>query len=399
MEGCENEGGPPNALFISYLSKLREKSLNRKDGRSVVLYDKALDSLRRYPLPLRSVKEARKLKHVGPRVEADLEACMAKYGGAPPPSEGGKRATVVVQEVEDADNGRKQKRQKHDEVVASEVAEDASGAKYEWSEGDQVVLVVDHRELARKRGAKLEMELERLGVQLESKVLALADMAWIVRDKRGVDWMLRHAVERKTVSDLSSSIKDGRYREQKFRLSLAQLTRVAYLVEGSLKPSAKYAQKAAYSLLPAETLEAAIASTAYGSSGFVVQRCSDMAHTARWLLAYTRQLQALLPRPELRDSLLFGFGLAAFNDRNKKELNPTVSDIFAKQLLAVAGVSGKKIVPLVARFATLSGLWEAYEKCDSKEKRRALLASTQLSENRTLGPVAATAIAKAIFPD
>lgn len=46
-----------NNLFISYLERLRAKCVERGDGRSVVLYEKALVSLKRYPVPLRSVKE------------------------------------------------------------------------------------------------------------------------------------------------------------------------------------------------------------------------------------------------------------------------------------------------------------------------------------------------------
>jgi ERCC4-type nuclease len=398
----ESHGGdPPNKLFISYLSKLREKSLNRKDGRAVVLYDKALESLRRYPLPLRSVKEALKLKNIGQRVAADLEACMAKYGGGPapvaaaPPPKPRKRQAA---DTTPSEGGKKQKASAAVVVIEDvDVEEEPQKEAYEWRAGDEVVLVVDHRELARKRGAKLRQELERLGVRMESAALALADMAWIVRDGRGGVWMLRHAVERKTVSDLSASIKDGRYREQKFRLAQAGLARVAYLVEGSLTPNTKYQQKAAHSLLPAATLEAAVASTAYGGSSFLVQRCRDVAHTAHWLLMYTQQLQALLLRPAARAELLFGCSLAAFNARNQKELNPSVSDVFAKQLLAVQGVSCKKVVPLVNRYPTMAHLWQAYEECEGKTERRKLLQNVALSENRTLGPVASTTIAKMVF--
>ena len=192
-------------------------------------------------------------------------------------------------------------------------------------------------------------------------------------------------------------MQDGRYREQKFRLAQAGLARGVYLVEGPLTPSGKYRQNAAHALLPAETLEAAIASTAYGSSAFLLQRCRDVAHTAHWLLAYTRQLQTLLPRASARQELLFGCTLAIFNVRNKKELNPSVSDVFAKQLLAVNGVSSKKVVPLIHRYPTLSRLWDAFEECDGKTARRRLLEKVPLSENRLLGPVTSTTIAKMMF--
>jgi crossover junction endonuclease MUS81 len=90
---------------------------------------------------------------------------------------------------------------------------------------------------------------------------------------------------------LSASIKDGRYRDQKFRLSRASLSGVVYLIEGPLQKSKQFNDKAAWSLLPPETLEAAIMSTAFGSSNFMVERSADAAHTAKWLALYTQQLQ------------------------------------------------------------------------------------------------------------
>lgn len=103
--------------------------------------------------------------------------------------------------------------------------------------------------------------------------------------------LILFCLQRKTVSDLSASIKDGRYRDQKFRLSRAGLSGVVYLIEGPLLKPKQFNEKAAWSLLPVETLEAAITSTSYGSSAFMVERSPDAAHTARWLARYTSQLQ------------------------------------------------------------------------------------------------------------
>ncbi len=205
MEEVENA---PNRLFISYLTRLRDKSLRRNDRRSAQVYEKALASMRLYPLPLRSVQEAALIKNVGAKVLADLEACALRYGAdikskrsskpsrkradkalidvdapstnaaapasapAPAPIQKGKRARVVVQQ-EEAD---------HEPV-------------YEYRPGDKVVLVVDFRELARKRGARLKEALERTGVCFESRGLGLGDMAWIVKDSNGKERMLRHIVE------------------------------------------------------------------------------------------------------------------------------------------------------------------------------------------------------------
>lgn len=151
-----------------------------------------------------------------------------------------------------------------------------------------VRLLVDFRELKRKRGRQLKQALEELHVPVEERVLALSDMLWVVQTASGAECVMRHGVERKTVSDLSESIKDGRYYEQKERLKHAQLRTVVYLIEGPLTlklPSysyhqaggggggaAQYRQQQAWAILPPETLEAAIASTRYTLVRARVQR-------------------------------------------------------------------------------------------------------------------------------
>jgi ERCC4-type nuclease len=79
-------------------------------------------------------------------------------------------------------------------------------------------------------------------------------------------------VERKTVTDLSDSIKDGRYYEQKGRLKVSGLRNIVYLIEGPLKPQKSFSfhqqggpgayARPDWTILPVETLESAILSSA-----------------------------------------------------------------------------------------------------------------------------------------
>lgn len=52
---------------------------------------------------------------------------------------------------------------------------------------------------------------------------------WLYQDQ-----VLDYAVERKKADDLASSIHDGRYKEQKFRLKGSGITNLYYLFEGHL---------------------------------------------------------------------------------------------------------------------------------------------------------------------
>ena len=84
-------------------------------------------------------------------------------------------------------------------------------------------LIIDNRERAL-------IELFELNgtIQIEKSNLDIGDIMFIFNDNPAV------IIERKTLADLSSSIKDGRYKEQKHRLlnSIESRVRKMYIIEG-----------------------------------------------------------------------------------------------------------------------------------------------------------------------
>lgn len=62
---------------------------------------------------------------------------------------------------------------------------------------------------------KVTSELSSLNVAFEMRRLSVGDFAWICRDKNGRELMLPYILERKRLDDLSGSIQDGRFHEQK----------------------------------------------------------------------------------------------------------------------------------------------------------------------------------------
>lgn len=57
--------------------------------------------------------------------------------------------------------------------------------------------------------------VESQGVKLQVRKLQVGDFAWIARNTEGQELLLPYIVERKRLDDLASSIKDGRFHEQK----------------------------------------------------------------------------------------------------------------------------------------------------------------------------------------
>lgn len=62
---------------------------------------------------------------------------------------------------------------------------------------------------------KVKTELSSLNVAFEMRRLSVGDFAWICCDQSGNELMLPYILERKRLDDLSGSIKDGRFHEQK----------------------------------------------------------------------------------------------------------------------------------------------------------------------------------------
>lgn len=62
---------------------------------------------------------------------------------------------------------------------------------------------------------KVISELSSLNVTFEMRRLSVGDFAWICRDRSGKELMLPYILERKRLDDLSGSIQDGRFHEQK----------------------------------------------------------------------------------------------------------------------------------------------------------------------------------------
>lgn len=87
-----------------------------------------------------------------------------------------------------------------------------------------VHLIIDNREVKGvTERREFLTEIENRGIRVETRPLEVGDMQWVAkaRSERGdLEVVLDFVVERKRMDDLVSSIKDGRYAEQKVRIRL-----------------------------------------------------------------------------------------------------------------------------------------------------------------------------------
>lgn len=99
-----------------------------------------------------------------------------------------------------------------------------------------VILLVDTAETVGKGTSPFDdpilCHLNHLNIPHEVRHLKVGDYIWICRDfNMKKELVLPYIIERKRMDDFSSSIKDGRFHEQKFRLKQSGIQNLIYLVE------------------------------------------------------------------------------------------------------------------------------------------------------------------------
>ncbi|TMW66897.1 hypothetical protein Poli38472_012013 [Pythium oligandrum] len=282
-------------------------------------------------------------------------------------------------------------------VFTSDSERDLIAPDDEW----QLVLLLDHREILSRRNRDiLERKLLECNVTCEVRVLNVGDVQWIARryrrdpltDSCSVDeLMLNVIIERKEVNDLSGSIVDRRYNEQKTRLKESGMTHVIYLVEGSLSQQ---------TTVRTSGLQTALCRTQVQDQ-FFVQLCQNADETVAFLRGVHARLLAKLPlsmrcrNPErstsIRPPYFASFSAStaavtpedwcrqfcrpvrtftAFNAQFRKKADFTVGELYQMMLMQVPGLSASRTVALSAQFPTFHHLCEALERGESLDNVR-----------------------------
>lgn len=254
-----------------------------------------------------------------------------------------------------------------------------------------VELVVDTREIFGKSERDyMEKNLKAKGVTPSMRSLNLGDVLWVAKMKdpgfltrkglEGDEIMLDYIVERKRVDDLVSSIKDGRFHEQKFRLKKSGLKNVIYLVE---EVTHRFDAIALY----AEAMQTAIAA-AQIVDGFFVKRTMMMDDTIRYLVGMTKLLKQryetrplhVIPTPivtannyrpllkhleEKEPGTEYHVTYSAFACLSSKSETLTLRDVYLKMLMCTRGLTGEKAIELQKKWKTPNDLVLAYRQLEA----------------------------------
>ena len=192
-------------------------------------------------------------------------------------------------------------------------------------------------------------------------------------------------IERKTLSDLASSIRDGRYKEQSFRLTECSMHNhnIIYIIEGALSTYNKSNYKNSIS---ESTLLSSIISLNY-YKGFSTYRTLNTLETAMYLLYIASKLQREkdkkqpyygkiieLPKINNTDSsgnLSMNLSIQENNDEEKycevlskrvKKNNITTKNIGEIILSQIPNVSNQSAIAIMVKFKTIKALLYSLEE-------------------------------------
>ncbi|KAL0096319.1 hypothetical protein J3Q64DRAFT_1669088 [Phycomyces blakesleeanus] len=300
---------------------------------------------------------------------------------------------------------RKQKQQESqaDSNFLNECRHDPS-AKFSPGSYD-IVLILDNREVKMRNNRDyIQEKLAQKGVRVITRALDLGDVVWIAQ-KRGSDspgdWLfLDIIIERKRLDDLISSIKDGRFHEQKKRLKESGARKVMYVVEEYNKEEA-----VRFGL---QAIQTAMAATQV-IDGFYLKRTQSIDDTIDYLVCMTRVVEKMYANttfyriPEhvvSRENYLklradyaaeaassassaagqqisleyYTISYPLYNRLNSKYGASTLKELYGRMLRTMRGVSGDKATALSQVYQTPHALFEAFEAKKGDTKAAKMLA-------------------------
>ena len=258
-----------------------------------------------------------------------------------------------------------------------------------------IVLLVDNREqFAHGGGGRttafdegMQRLLER-GIKAEPRGLPIGDALWIARHRRHPqqEFCLDVIVERKRVDDLEASIKDSRYKKQKFYLKRCGLRRPCYLLEGD--PEAVPGNQ----MWRTKAVKTAMLTTEV-MDGFQVLRTPDAHGTFDLYARLTTAMRELYIK---RSAAPAGASSASpekcptFQQfcsavTAAKAENKTVHALWGRMLTQIHGVGGEVAEAVVCQYPTPSALFDAYARCPSVGAARDLLAGIKTSAVKSVG--------------
>lgn len=241
-------------------------------------------------------------------------------------------------------------------------------------------LIVDNRE-----GKLKDLMNPELNIRFDN--LEIGDFVFQKKDTNEVVFI----IERKTLPDLASSIKSGRYREQKLRLinSGISLDKIIYLIEGRINKTQLVDG------MPSTTLISSIINLLLRDNIKTIFT-NDLEDTFYWLETIYGKIEdnklkgGNIPQQDIQY-------LDTIKTKKKDNLNP--KNCFILQLSIIPGVSNKIATTITENYPSLTDLLNGFNQLETKKELLLSDLTYQISNNkiRRIGKIISTRIYQYLF--
>ena len=208
--------------------------------------------------------------------------------------------------------------------------------------------------------------LESSGSVYEPRVLPCGDALFIARNRRtGEEQVLDYIIERKTVDDYASSVKDGRLSKQAYLLGQTGIKQRMFVIEGDItKLSRQYSNDPQIHKKLAD-LEV--------NDGFHVVYTNDISETVSFYTSIHNRLQRQFGDRTQRSRASEAFvEYKAWIERMKTfSSGVTLQQLFLMQLCQTPGVGDRRARSITAGgYKTIQTLHRAYQRLDGNPKEQ-----------------------------
>ena len=212
------------------------------------------------------------------------------------------------------------------------------------------------------------------------------------------DNSIQYIIERKSISDLYSSINDGRYREQKARLlGSVSKNRVAYIIEGNILDTTlklgalqrKIVQAAIVNMSLRDNITVYRTSNSIETGMFVELIYKKVSENPDWLVSQVKESDSEVTESQSYNHLV--------KTVKKENMTPLICQ--KVQLAQIPGVSHSMADKVLDNYKSIPHLIEQYNLIESVDEKRKLLQNIQVSEKRKLGKVLSARIYDFLFFD
>lgn len=268
----------------------------------------------------------------------------------------------------------------------------------------EIVLILDNREIQRQQDRDyFRRKLAEKGVNVITRSLDLGDVIWVARKKGSLNQsdevFLDYMIERKRMDDLVTSIRDGRFVEQKTRLKRSGSEKVIYLVE-------EYNQQEVINY-GAQAIQTAMSSTQI-IDGFFLKRTNNIEESIDYIVSISKLIhtiykdttlytipshmitrqnyldlkQAFKAKSNHNSKASYVVTYPMFSELNTKNGSTSLHEVYLRMIMTIKGVNAERALSLIQVYPTPHSLLTAFKDKSEAEAKKLIKDATQNNISR-----------------